>query len=57
MRPELIGVDGVDDEATEPDGLTPALGHDPYLASSRRELRYFLAACAATFNARSVSGS
>ena len=53
---QLVVVNGVNDETTEPPGLGASWGH-AYFASSRRALRYFLAARAAIFSARSTSGS
>lgn len=53
---KLISVDGVDHESGQPPGLVRPLRHG-YLASSRSAFRYFLAAWAATFSARSVSGA
>jgi hypothetical protein len=53
---ELIAMNRVDDEPGEPSRLPGLPGHG-YLASSRSARRYFLAALAATFSARSASGS
>ena len=53
MLAKLVGVDRINDNSAKPVWLASALGHC-YFASSRSALRYFLAALAAIFKARSA---